>query len=49
MKNPVLSIEQLTVESFTTSAANPEIGAGDVETGCVSDCVTGCGFGGSVC
>lgn len=50
MDKPVLNIDQLTVESFTVSdAANQEIGAGDVDTGCVSDCATGCGFGGSIC
>lgn len=49
MNKRVLNLDQLTVQSFATSAVDQEIGAGDVETGCVSDCVTGCGFGGSVC
>jgi hypothetical protein len=45
----VLSIDQLTVESFTTLAASQEAVVGDVETGCVSGCATGCGFGDSFC
>lgn len=47
MEKPVLNIDQLTVESFTLSdAPSQEIGAGIVDTGCMSDCVSGCGFGG---
>ncbi len=48
MDKTMLSIDQLTVESFTTSTANQEVVA-DVETGCVSGCETGCGFDGSFC
>lgn len=49
MDKPVLNIDQLTVESFTLSAADQQLVTGDVETGCVSGCATGCGFGDSVC
>lgn len=49
MKNRVLNVDQLAVESFPTSAFDQEIGAGEVETGCLSDCASGCGFGGSIC
>lgn len=45
----MLSIDDLAVESFTADAPGQEIGAGDVETGCVSGCATGCGFGDSIC
>jgi hypothetical protein len=46
----MLSIDDLTVESFTTSDLTQESEAvGIVDTGCVSDCATGCGFGGSIC
>lgn len=44
-----LSTDELMVEPFTTEAAGPDVGAGDVETGCVSGCATGCGFDGSFC
>lgn len=43
MDKTVLSIDDLTVESFTISDADQEIGAGIVDTGCVSNCMTGCG------
>lgn len=49
MDKPVLNIDQLTVESFTVSDTSPETEAGIDETGCMSDCVSGCGFGGSIC
>jgi hypothetical protein len=49
MSKPGLNIDQLAVQSFTTAAADQEIGAADMDTGCVSGCDTGCGFGGSIC
>jgi hypothetical protein len=51
VNKPVLNIEQLAVESFTVSAqdASQALQVGDVDTGCVSDCATGCGFGGYDC
>lgn len=42
MNKRVLNLDQLTVQTFTTSTADQPIG--DVETGCVSGCDTGCGF-----
>lgn len=49
MNEPVLNIEQLTVESFTTSDsyASQDAQVGVVDTGCMSDCASGCGFGGN--
>jgi hypothetical protein len=51
MSKPVLNIEQLTVESFTISDPDPsqDAGVGIVDTGCMSDCESGCGFGGYGC
>ncbi|HEU0302727.1 MAG TPA: pinensin family lanthipeptide [Longimicrobium sp.] len=50
MNKPELNLDQLTVDSFTTSDSTPESEAvGIVDTGCVSDCATGCGFGGTIC
>lgn len=49
MTKPVLNIDELTVESFTISDTNQDIGPAIVDTGCMSDCVSGCGFGGSIC
>jgi hypothetical protein len=50
MDKTVLRIEDLTVESFTVSEANQEmVGPGIVDTGCMSDCASGCGFGGYGC
>ncbi|WP_420126324.1 hypothetical protein [Longimicrobium sp.] len=51
MYKPVLNIEQLNVESFTTSEAetSQDDQIGIVDTGCVSDCATGCGFGPNDC
>lgn len=48
MNQPVLNIEELTVESFTTSDSDTSQAdqVGIVDTGCVSDCASGCGFGG---
>ena len=48
MDKPELNLDQLIVESFTTSdLAEDSAAVGIVDTGCVSDCATGCGFGGS--
>lgn len=51
MNEPVLNIEQLTVESFTTSDSDMAQydQAGVIDTGCMSDCASGCGFGGYNC
>lgn len=53
MNKPVLNIEQLTVESYTTSDADlpaNQIGVGIIDTGCMSNCASGCGgFGDSIC
>ncbi len=47
----MLNLDQLTVESFTTSDdfAQESANVGVVDTGCMSDCASGCGFGGSIC
>jgi len=50
MNKPVLNIEQLTVESFTVEADTSQDQVGIVDTGCMSDCASGCGgFGGYGC
>ena len=53
MKTRVLNLDQLTVQSFATSHSfTTSVGdqpIGDVETGCVSGCETGCGFDHVVC
>jgi hypothetical protein len=49
MDKPVLNLDQLTVESFTIETPSQDTEAGIVDTGCMSDCVSGCGFGGSIC
>ena len=49
---PLLNIEQLTVESFATSDADTyqDAQVGIIDTGCVSNCASGCGgFGGYGC
>lgn len=46
MKKTALNLEQLAVESFTTAETNQEAVDAIVDTGCMSDCVSGCGFGG---
>jgi hypothetical protein len=45
----MLSISDLTVESFTTETDGQDAVIGDMDTGCVSGCATGCGFDGSIC
>jgi hypothetical protein len=51
MDKPTLNIEQLTVESFTVSDSDTfqDAQVGIVDTGCMSDCASGCGFGGYNC
>jgi hypothetical protein len=52
MDKPTLNIEQLTVESFAVSDAETSQGdqVGIIDTGCMSDCASGCGgFGGHNC
>jgi hypothetical protein len=49
MDKPVLNIDDLTVESFTISDTNQASGPGIIDTGCMSDCASGCGFGGYDC
>jgi hypothetical protein len=51
VNKPVLKIEQLIVESLIISDldASQDVQVGDVDTGCISDCATGCGFGGYNC
>jgi hypothetical protein len=45
----MLSIDDLKVESFTTATVDQDVAVGDMDTGCVSGCATGCGFDGSIC
>jgi hypothetical protein len=47
MDKIVLSLDDLAVDSFTPSSE--EMVIGDVDTGCVSGCATGCGFDGYNC
>jgi hypothetical protein len=50
MDKPVLNLDQLTVESFTVADTTQDATApGIIDTGCMSDCVSGCGMGGSFC
>lgn len=51
MNEPVLNIEQLIVESFATSdvETSQDAQVGIIDTGCVSNCESGCGFGGYGC
>jgi hypothetical protein len=52
MDKPTLNIEQLTVESFTVANAETaqDNQVGIIDTGCMSDCASGCGgFGGYNC